>query len=93
MARRMGTWTDYSIPVPCTVKDVSYPEGVPDKPVGAGDMRPGPVQSATGPPRILDVGCGIRKQPGAIGIDRNAASRADALADQPFSLSLRGQLL
>jgi SAM-dependent methyltransferase len=33
------------------------------------------------PPRILDVGCGIHKQPGAIGIDRNAASRADVLAD------------
>jgi ubiquinone/menaquinone biosynthesis C-methylase UbiE len=32
-------------------------------------------------PRILDVGCGIHKQPGAIGIDRNPASRADVLAD------------
>jgi len=31
--------------------------------------------------RILDVGCGIRKQPGAIGVDRNAASNADVLAD------------
>ena len=31
--------------------------------------------------RILDVGCGIRKQPGAIGIDRNPASRADVLVD------------
>jgi len=31
--------------------------------------------------RILDVGCGIHKQPGAIGIDRNPASRADVLAD------------
>ncbi|MBV9506512.1 MAG: methyltransferase type 11, partial [Acidobacteriia bacterium] len=29
---------------------------------------------------ILDVGCGIRKQPGSIGIDRNPASRADVLA-------------
>jgi SAM-dependent methyltransferase len=31
--------------------------------------------------RILDVGCGIRKAPGAIGIDRNAASAADVLCD------------
>src|SRR5580692_2780106 len=31
--------------------------------------------------RILDVGCGIRKQPGSIGLDRNPASRADVLAD------------
>jgi len=31
--------------------------------------------------RILDVGCGIHKQPGAIGLDRNPASRADVLAD------------
>jgi hypothetical protein len=27
--------------------------------------------------RTLDVGCGINKLPGAIGIDRNPASRAD----------------
>ena len=31
--------------------------------------------------RTLDVGCGIRKQPGSIGIDRNPASRADVLVD------------
>jgi SAM-dependent methyltransferase len=31
--------------------------------------------------RILDVGCGINKKAGAIGIDRNAASRADVLCD------------
>ncbi|MGA3018371.1 MAG: class I SAM-dependent methyltransferase [Bryobacteraceae bacterium] len=31
--------------------------------------------------RILDVGCGIHKQPGAIGLDRNPTSRADVLAD------------
>ena len=31
--------------------------------------------------RILDVGCGINKYPGAIGIDRNPASRADVLCD------------
>ena len=33
------------------------------------------------PLRILDVGCGIHKQPGAIGLDRNPASRADVIAD------------
>ena len=27
------------------------------------------------------MGCGIRKQPGSIGIDRNPASRADVLVD------------
>src|SRR5580700_11127195 len=32
-------------------------------------------------PRILDVGCGIHKQPGAIGIDRNPSPRADVLCD------------
>ena len=40
--------------------------------------------------RTLDVGCGIHKQPGAIGIDRNPASRADVLCDldrYPVSLS------
>jgi SAM-dependent methyltransferase len=31
--------------------------------------------------RILDVGCGIRKQPGSIGLDRNPASSPDVLAD------------
>jgi SAM-dependent methyltransferase len=31
--------------------------------------------------RILDVGCGVNKRPGAIGIDRNPASRADVLAE------------
>ena len=33
------------------------------------------------PPRILDVGCGINKLPGAIGIDRNPRTRADVLCD------------
>ncbi|MGA3026563.1 MAG: class I SAM-dependent methyltransferase [Bryobacteraceae bacterium] len=41
-------------------------------------MTPDPSQPA-GP--ILDVGCGINKFPGAIGVDRNPASRADVLAD------------
>jgi SAM-dependent methyltransferase len=31
--------------------------------------------------RILDVGCGIRKHPGAVGIDCNPASAADVLCD------------
>lgn len=31
--------------------------------------------------RVLDVGCGLNKLPGAIGLDRSAASRADVLAD------------
>ena len=31
--------------------------------------------------RILDVGCGINKFPGSIGIDRNPASRADVLCE------------
>jgi SAM-dependent methyltransferase len=31
--------------------------------------------------RTLDVGCGINKRAGCIGIDRNPASRADALVD------------
>ena len=31
--------------------------------------------------RTLDVGCGIRKFPGAIGIDLNSASAADVLVD------------
>ena len=33
------------------------------------------------PPPILDVGCGINKLPGAIGIDRNPRTRADVLCD------------
>ena len=32
-------------------------------------------------PRILDLGCGRNKQPGAIGVDRNPASQADVLCD------------
>jgi SAM-dependent methyltransferase len=31
--------------------------------------------------RILDVGCGINKKAGAIGVDRNPASRADVIAE------------
>ena len=32
-------------------------------------------------PQTLDVGCGINKSPGAIGIDRNPDSHADVLCD------------
>lgn len=32
-------------------------------------------------PRVLDVGCGLNKRPGAIGIDRNARTAADVLCD------------
>ncbi len=31
--------------------------------------------------RVLDVGCGIKKWPGSIGIDRNPATAADVLCD------------
>lgn len=31
--------------------------------------------------RILDVGCGLNKYPGSLGIDRNPASRADVICD------------
>ena len=46
---------------------------------------------------ILDVGCGINKYPGAIGIDRNPRTRADVIAnlDQfpyPFRDGSFGQL-
>src|ERR1700677_766830 len=33
------------------------------------------------PERILDVGCGIKKYPGSIGIDINPASAADVICD------------
>ena len=32
-------------------------------------------------PRILDVGCGLNKYPGSIGVDRNPSGRADVLCD------------
>jgi len=31
--------------------------------------------------RVLDVGCGVNKYPGSVGIDRNTRSRADVIAD------------
>jgi SAM-dependent methyltransferase len=35
----------------------------------------------SGKERVLDVGCGINKLAGAIGVDRNPRSRADVLCD------------
>ncbi|HEY65974.1 MAG TPA: methyltransferase type 11, partial [Caldilineae bacterium] len=31
--------------------------------------------------RVLDIGCGQNKTPGAIGVDVNPATQADVLAD------------
>ena len=45
---------------------------------------PNAAREAAGQARqlpILDVGCGINKFPGAIGIDRNLDTRADVIAD------------
>ncbi len=33
------------------------------------------------PPRILDVGCGLNKRPGSVGLDRNPRTAADVIAD------------
>ena len=44
------------------------------------DAADAPAHSATQLP-ILDVGCGINKFPGAIGIDRNPNARPDVIAD------------
>lgn len=33
------------------------------------------------PARILDVGCGVNKYPGAIGIDRNPRTKADVIVE------------
>jgi SAM-dependent methyltransferase len=39
---------------------------------------------------ILDIGCGVNKYPGAIGIDRNLNTRADVVADlDQFSFPFR----
>ena len=40
-----------------------------------------PITSHSAPRRVLDVGCGIRKRPGSLGIDRNPASAADVVCD------------
>ena len=41
----------------------------------------GGVAAAPQPRRVLDVGCGINKYPGAIGIDRNPRTKADVICD------------
>jgi SAM-dependent methyltransferase len=45
------------------------------------DGAASPHATIVGSMRVLDVGCGINKKPGAIGIDRNPASRADVLVE------------
>jgi SAM-dependent methyltransferase len=40
-----------------------------------------PAQPDSVAARVLDVGCGVKKFPGSIGIDRNIDSRADVLCD------------
>ena len=42
--------------------------------------------------RVLDVGCGVNKYPGAVGIDSNAASKADVICNLdrfPWPLAAR----
>ncbi len=56
--------------MPAGIGEVSTEEKKVDAPVGRSSLLP-----------ILDVGCGINKYPGAIGIDRNARTRADVIAD------------
>jgi ubiquinone/menaquinone biosynthesis C-methylase UbiE len=41
----------------------------------------GYTEAVNGSRRVLDVGCGINKYPGSIGVDRNARTRADVIAD------------
>ncbi len=48
--------------------------------------------------RTLDVGCGVKKQPGIIGVDRNPRTDADVLCDldrfpYPFADNSFGRLL
>jgi len=47
----------------------------------ASDITSTDSSSAEGGLKILDVGCGIRKYPDSLGIDRNPASAADVLCD------------
>jgi SAM-dependent methyltransferase len=42
---------------------------------------PGTVAATLTAKPILDVGCGVNKYPGAIGLDRNGRTRADIIAD------------
>ncbi|MBV9762832.1 MAG: methyltransferase domain-containing protein [Acidobacteriaceae bacterium] len=56
-------------------------------PAGARTLTP-PLEQAAPPTSrpleslpVLDVGCGVNKYPGAIGLDRNPHTRADVIAD------------
>lgn len=42
---------------------------------------PAGTRAAVGAPRILDVGCGVNKYPGAVGIDRLPGTAADIVHD------------
>ncbi|MFL6354228.1 MAG: class I SAM-dependent methyltransferase [Bryobacteraceae bacterium] len=55
-------------------------------PEGSGTLTSEPETSAGTPGSVrqlpvLDVGCGLNKQPGAIGLDRNPHARADVIAN------------
>ncbi len=55
------------------------------------------MKPANHPLPVLDVGCGINKYPGSIGIDRNSNTRADLIADLdqfpfPFADSSFGEV-
>ena len=56
--------------MPASARSISAVEERPSVPLAAARSLP-----------ILDVGCGINKYPGAIGLDRNPNTRADVLAD------------
>lgn len=45
------------------------------------DKQMGNGQWAIGNPRVLDVGCGTNKHPGAVGMDRNPRTNADVIHD------------
>ncbi|MBI2562871.1 MAG: methyltransferase domain-containing protein, partial [candidate division NC10 bacterium] len=44
-------------------------------------VAPVGAERASARRRVLDLGCGRNKQPGAIGVDRDPASQADLLCD------------
>lgn len=48
--------------------------------IAAGEASPDSAPTFETLP-VLDVGCGVNKHPGAIGIDRNPNTRADLIAD------------
>ena len=44
-------------------------------------VAPVDAERASARRRVLDLGCGRNKQPGAVGVDRDPASQADVLCD------------